>query len=91
MGKCKTENCNKDAYYGYEEKKGIACADHRIKPEMKDVMRTKCKTCKKTTPSYGIEIGKPTHCNKCKSDIMFNVKSKMCEVCKKKQPFFGIT
>jgi hypothetical protein len=39
MVKCNEIGCDKQAVYGLEYKSPLKCLDHRIKPQMKDVLR----------------------------------------------------
>jgi hypothetical protein len=55
---CKVEGCRKQAYYGLELKKPLACSLHRKKNYV-NVTRKMC-FCGKVRPSFGIEIGKAT-------------------------------
>ncbi len=51
----------------------------------------KCEVCKKTRACCGLPNGKATHCGKCKSEGMVNVKNKKCEVCKLKIPSYSLS
>lgn len=57
---------------------------------MVDLITKKCEVCKLVCATFGLPGGKHTHCLKCKTENMINVKAKLCEGCNKKQPFFGI-
>ena len=51
--KCKTDSCNKRAFYGYVQQSPIACSTHRIKSDMFNVVSTKC-NCGKAQPTFGL-------------------------------------
>lgn len=57
-----------------------------------DVRHKSCEECvrlelkEQPRPIFGLEKGKPTHCNNHKSDAMFDVCNKMCEPCELKEP-----
>ncbi|GAQ89988.1 hypothetical virus protein [Klebsormidium nitens] len=46
--------------------------------DMKNVVSPKC-FCGKSQPQYGLKGGRATHCSKCRSDNMIDVKSQKCE------------
>jgi hypothetical protein len=57
---------------------------------MVDLVTKKCEVCKITCATFGLPGGKHTHCLKCKTEEMINVKAKLCQVCNKTQPFYGL-
>lgn len=72
----------KQPSFGIE--KATHCAKCRNKSDEKHLMRDfvsilcKGNGCTKNA-TYGLEVGKPTHCKKCSSSEMFDVKNKRCE------------
>ena len=87
MVACNVVLCSKQADYGYIYREGLKCNIHR-KSDMDNVTRKRCEVCVKTIVFYGTE--KATHCAKCKSDDMFNIKGTLCIVCNKVIPTYAV-
>ncbi len=68
---CKTNGCKKQATFGYEYKKYIACGNCK-KPGMKNVRHLYC-LCGKIAKFCRKDNIKPMYCINCKTNDMINV------------------
>ena len=75
-----------------EEKKGKYCNKHKEKGMVNvNSVKNLCVECKETTPSYGLEGEKATHCSKCATPDMVDLVSNLCteDGCTK-NPSYGL-
>lgn len=79
MGRCKTKDCTKTAYYNYEGQKPKYCTDCKLPNMMCCIKKTTCiyKDCLKGR-IYNINGQYPMYCKDHKKDDMINVKSPTC-------------
>ncbi len=76
---CRYPNCKKKCNLGYEHKKALVCADHKL-DDMWNVTHVLCKGegCKKL-PYFGVDGGYPEYCSEHKTDNMRDVVHTRCK------------
>jgi hypothetical protein len=93
MTYCKGGNCKgkkKQAIFNYTGLKGKYCVNCK-KPDMINVVSSKCITCNNKRPSYNIPTeSRALYCNDCKKPDMIDVKHHKCITCKDKIPCFNL-
>ena len=79
MPRCKTNNCEKNAFFGVEFKKPVCCNDCRT-IEMKDVVNPRCTTigCEKRAAYNKRGNKKPIYCGIHKKPGMAHVSKQLC-------------
>lgn len=87
---CIEINCNKRAYYNYENKIGYRyCINHK-KENMVNKSSKKCKQCKIKQPYFNYKTEKsPIYCGDCKLPNMVNIKSQKCIKCNNKRATYN--
>ena len=75
--------CPTHCSFGPVGGRAVRCETH-IEPGMVNVFDVYARRCKgadgcPTQPTFGLELGVPTHCKLCRSDDMFNVVCKRCD------------
>jgi hypothetical protein len=88
---CRHPGCRKRANFGYEKRKSLSCADHKLEG-MVDVIHKKCAApgCD-TLPYFGFPEGSADYCSQHKLEGMIDIIHKRCIApgCMK-SPSFGI-
>lgn len=75
---CRQPGCGKRANFGYEKKKSLYCADHKL-DDMMDVIHKKCASAGcDTLPYFGFKAGPADYCSKHKLEGMIDVIHKRC-------------
>ena len=76
--------CSKAATWGLPGGRAVRCPDDAL-PGMVDVVNIYARLCEEpgctTQSTFGLVLGCPTHCKKCKTDLMCNVIRKRCGKC----------